>query len=77
MISLTSAQLQLLAPNARSSHRKALAEADAVLAVPGTADCNGFADRHSIRKATKAINGGHIGLASREDWLVKAKSVWH
>jgi putative chitinase len=38
--------------------------------------CNAFADEDSIRKVTKAINGGLIGLASREDWHVKAKQIW-
>lgn len=39
--------------------------------------CNGFADADSINKVTRAINGGLIGLASRKDWLVKTKHVWH
>lgn len=39
--------------------------------------CNTFADEDSIRKVTKAINGGLIGLGSRQDWLTKTKHVWH
>lgn len=38
--------------------------------------CNAFADEDSIRKVTKAINGGLIGLASREDWLIKTRKIW-
>jgi len=38
--------------------------------------CNGFADQDDIRKVTRAINGGLIGLASRTEWLRLAKAVW-
>lgn len=38
--------------------------------------CNAFADADNIRKVTRAINGGLIGLASRQEWLTKAKNVW-
>jgi putative chitinase len=39
--------------------------------------CNAFADQDNIRKVTRAINGGLIGLASRQDWLAKTKNIWH
>jgi putative chitinase len=39
--------------------------------------CNTFADQDSIRKVTRAINGGLIGLADRQDWLAKTKNIWH
>ena len=38
--------------------------------------CNVFADQDDLRKVTKAINGGLIGLNSRQEWLDKAKSIW-
>jgi putative chitinase len=38
--------------------------------------CNAFADQDNIRRVTKAINGGYIGLAERRDWLAKAKHLW-
>jgi len=39
-------------------------------------NCNAFADEDNLRKVTKAINGGLIGLASRQEWLTKAKKIW-
>ena len=38
--------------------------------------CNALADLDNIRKITKAINGGQIGLASRIDWARRTKAVW-
>ena len=38
--------------------------------------CNTDADEDSIRKVTKKINGGLVGLADRIDWLRKTKQVW-
>ena len=37
--------------------------------------CNAPADRDDIRGVTKRVNGGTNGLASREAWLIKAKSM--
>ena len=38
--------------------------------------CNALADADSLRRVTRAINGGLIGLASRQDWLAKTKHEW-
>jgi putative chitinase len=38
--------------------------------------CNAFADQDDIRKVTRAINGGLIGLSDRTDWLRRTKAVW-
>jgi putative chitinase len=38
--------------------------------------CNALADADNVRKVTRAINGGLVGLASRQDWLAKTKHVW-
>lgn len=38
--------------------------------------CNRWADQDDIRKITRAINGGVIGLASREEWLRRTKAIW-
>lgn len=38
--------------------------------------CNAFADQDDIRKVTRAINGGYIGLADRMEWLRRTKAVW-
>lgn len=40
------------------------------------AGCNAMADQDAIRRITKAINGGVIGLADRTEWLKRAKFVW-
>lgn len=37
--------------------------------------CNAPADADSIRRVTKAINGGQIGLADRTEWLKRAKAA--
>lgn len=37
---------------------------------------NRHADRDDIRWATRAVNGGTNGLASRMEYLAKAKSIW-
>jgi len=39
-------------------------------------NCNRAADEDSIREVTRGINGGVTGLASRQEWLAKAKKVW-
>lgn len=39
-------------------------------------NCNALADVDSLRRVTKAINGGLIGLSDRQDWLGKTKQVW-
>ncbi|MFY9611518.1 MAG: lytic enzyme [Blastocatellia bacterium] len=39
-------------------------------------NCNVFADQDSLRRVTRAINGGYVGLASRGDWLAKTKHIW-
>ena len=38
--------------------------------------CNAFADQDDIRKVTRAINGGLIGLSDRTEWLRLTKAVW-
>ena len=38
--------------------------------------CNAFADQDDIRKVTRAINGGFIGLADRMEWLRRTKVIW-
>ena len=38
--------------------------------------CNACADQDDIRKVTRAINGGLIGLSERTEWLRLAKAVW-
>jgi len=38
--------------------------------------CNAFADQDDIRKVTRAINGGLIGLSDRMEWLRLTKAVW-
>lgn len=41
-----------------------------------TSGCNALADTNSVRKVTMAINGGLVGLGSRQDWLAKTQNVW-
>lgn len=50
-----------------------LAIAAAVWAAKG---CNALADRDDIRRITRAINGGQIGLADRMEWAKRTKAVW-
>lgn len=38
--------------------------------------CNALADQDDIRKITRAINGGQIGLAERMEWAKRTKAVW-
>jgi putative chitinase len=38
--------------------------------------CNKLADEDSIRKITRAINGGLIGLSSRMEWVRRTKAEW-
>ena len=38
--------------------------------------CNALADEDDIRKVTKAINGGFIGLSDRTEQLRLTKVVW-
>jgi putative chitinase len=38
--------------------------------------CNAFADQDDIRKVTRAVNGGLIGLSERIEWLRLTKAVW-
>ena len=40
-------------------------------------ECNALADADQITKLTQVINGGQIGIASRKDWLIKTKHIWH
>jgi putative chitinase len=38
--------------------------------------CNAFADIDNIEKITRAINGGRIGIAERNEWARRTKAVW-
>ncbi len=38
--------------------------------------CNVLADQDDIRRITRAINGGLIGLAERMEWASRTKAVW-
>ncbi|HVT05778.1 MAG TPA: lytic enzyme [Thermoanaerobaculia bacterium] len=40
-------------------------------------NCNVLADADSLQRLTRAINGGLVGLSSRQDRLVKTKHCWH
>ena len=41
-----------------------------------TAGATGTQTRDDIRRVTRAINGGLIGLSDRIDWLHRTKAVW-
>jgi len=38
--------------------------------------CNAHADRDDVRKVTRAINGGLVGLRERMEWLRLTRQVW-
>jgi putative chitinase len=38
--------------------------------------CNALADEDDIRKVTRRINGGQIGLRDRTEWLRLTRAVW-
>jgi putative chitinase len=38
--------------------------------------CNALADQDNIKKITRAINGGQIGLNERIEWTKRTKAVW-
>lgn len=38
--------------------------------------CNALADQDNIRKITRAINGGLIGLNERIEWAKRTNAVW-
>lgn len=38
--------------------------------------CNALADQDDIKKITRAINGGQIGLAERTEWAKRTKAIW-
>lgn len=38
--------------------------------------CNEIADEDNIKKLTRRINGGQIGLAERIEWAKRTKAVW-
>jgi putative chitinase len=38
--------------------------------------CNALADEDDIRKVTRRINGGQIGLRDRTEWLRLTSAVW-
>ncbi len=38
--------------------------------------CNACADLDNLRKVTRAVNGGLVGLADRGEWLKRTKAVW-
>ena len=60
-------------PDAVFSAQWCLAVAVAEWASKG---CNALADEDDIRKVTKAINGGLVGLSDRMEWLRLTKAVW-
>ncbi len=39
--------------------------------------CNTLADQDDIKKITRAINGGLIGLSERIEWAKRTKAIWH
>ena len=60
-------------PDAVFSAQWCLAVAAAEWACKG---CNALADQDDLRKVTRAINGGLIGLSDRTEWLRLTKAVW-
>lgn len=60
-------------PDAVLSESWCLAVAAAEWAEKG---CNALADADDIRKITRRINGGYIGLSSRIEWVRRAKAEW-
>ena len=60
-------------PDAVFGAQWCLAVAGAEWAAKG---CNACADQDDIRKVTRAINGGLIGLSERTEWLRLTKAVW-
>lgn len=63
-----------------------VAEPDQVIAAPWclavaaaewrSKGCNALADQDDLRRITRAINGGYIGLAERGEWLKRTKALW-
>ena len=39
--------------------------------------CNALADVDNIKKITRTINGGLIGLSGRIEWSKRTKAIWH
>jgi putative chitinase len=39
-------------------------------------NCNALADADDIRRVTRSINGGLIGLAERIEWAQRTKAIW-
>lgn len=37
---------------------------------------NSAADRDDLVRVTELINGGHLGMAERKEYLAKAKAIW-
>ena len=60
-------------PDAVFSARWCLVVAAAEWAAKG---CNALADEDGIRKVTRRINGGQIGLRDRTEWLRLTRAVW-
>ena len=60
-------------PDAVFSARWCLVVAAAEWAAKG---CNALADEDDIRKVTRRINGGQIGLRDRTEWLRLTRAVW-
>ena len=63
----------VLVPDEVFSAQWCLAVAAAEWAAKG---CNGHADQDDIRRVTRAINGGLIGLSDRMEWLRLTRRVW-
>ena len=63
----------VMSPDEVFSAQWCLAVAAAKWAAVG---CNAFADQDDIRRVTRAINGGLIGLSDRTEWLRLTRAVW-